>query len=68
MKENCRKFSKPCSGNDIYKLMKLLIENNNINNNVNIPEKIFDKDSPSKTFLKSVEKYFMKTASKLFCW
>jgi processive 1,2-diacylglycerol beta-glucosyltransferase len=68
MKENCRKFSKPHSGNDIYKLIKLLIENNNINNNVKIPEKIFEKDSPSKTFLKSVEKYFMKTASKLFCW
>ncbi|WML36577.1 glycosyltransferase [Clostridium sp. OS1-26] len=68
MKENCKKFSKPCSGNDIYKLMRLLIENNNINNNVKISEKIFEKDSPSKTFLKSVEKYFMKTASKLFCW
>lgn len=67
MKENCKKFSKPCSGNDIYKLMKLLIENNNINNNVKIPEKVFEKDSPSKAFLKSVEKYFMKTASKLFC-
>lgn len=68
MKENCKKFAKPCSGNNIYKLIRLLIENNDINNNIKIPEKVFEKDSPSKTFFKSVEKYFLKTASKLFCW
>lgn len=67
MKENCREFSKPCSGNDIYRLGKLLIENNTINKNIKTPEKVFEKDSSGKTFLKSVEKYFMKTANKLFC-
>lgn len=67
MKENCREFSKPCSGNDIYRLGKLLIENNTINKNIKTPKKVFEKDSSGKTFLKSVEKYFMKTANKLFC-
>lgn len=64
MRENCEKFSKPYSGNDIYKLMKTLIENNNMKTT----KKNFTKDNSSKTLLKSVEKYFMKTASKLFCW
>jgi processive 1,2-diacylglycerol beta-glucosyltransferase len=68
MKENCVNFSKPCAGNDIYKLIELLVNNNKIDTNIKTHEKIFEKDSASKTFLKSVEKYFMKTATKLFCW
>ncbi|WP_411682525.1 MGDG synthase family glycosyltransferase [Clostridium thailandense] len=67
MRINCENFSKPNAGNDIYKLIKMLIENNRINNDIETSEKIFQKDSTSKTFFKSVERYFMKTASKLFC-
>lgn len=67
MKENCKNFSKPDSGNDIYKLIKKLVENTKTNTNAKVPKQTFEKDSTSKAFLKSVEKYFMKTASKLFC-
>ncbi len=66
MRENCSKFAKPESGNNIVKLIDFLIRNRNINNNIEICEKDPEKDNNIKTFLKSVEDYFMKTASKIF--
>ena len=66
MQENCTKFSKPHSVCDIFKLINILIHDRNSKNKIRTSEKVFQKDTVSKTFFKSVEEYFLKTASKIF--
>ncbi|MBC2579888.1 MGDG synthase family glycosyltransferase [Clostridium sp. DJ247] len=66
MRENCSKFSKPYSGNDIFNLIDNLIQKNKANCSINNNNKVLHKNNPSKTLFKSVERYFAKTASKLF--
>lgn len=66
MRENCAKFSKPHSVCDIYKLINMLINNKNAQDEIKTSEKIFQKDDSNKNFLKSVEEYFIKTANKIF--
>lgn len=65
IKENCIKFSKPNSGDDIVKLIESLIQNNNINSIKNF-KKTLVKSNDKRTFFKSVEQYFIKTANKIF--
>lgn len=65
MRKNCERFSKPYSGDDILKLIKSLIDNRKIKTKIKLNEKNHEKDS-LKTFFKTVEEYFMKTASKIF--
>lgn len=66
IRENCINFSKPHSANDIFKLMQLLVHENNIDSKVKTSEKVFKKIHTDKNFFKSVEEYFIKTASKIF--
>lgn len=66
MKDNCEKFAKPNSGNDIVKLIKYLMHNKPNKITVETPNKNPSKDNSVKTFFKSVENYFIKTASKIF--
>lgn len=66
MRKNCIKFSKPYSANNIFKLMELLIHENNIDNNIKTSEKVFKKIHADKNFFKLVEEYFIKTANKIF--
>ncbi|AKA71068.1 MGDG synthase family glycosyltransferase [Clostridium scatologenes] len=65
MKSNCSKFSKPDSGDRIVELIKYLIKNKSISSLKNF-DKDYEKDNNIKTFFKSVEEYFMKTAIKIF--
>ncbi len=65
MRENCNNFSKPDSGNKIVQLIEFLLKNKNITS-LKTFEKDYEKDNNIKTFFKSVEDYFMKTAIKIF--
>ncbi|NMM61570.1 UDP-N-acetylglucosamine--LPS N-acetylglucosamine transferase [Clostridium sp. P21] len=65
MKANCSKFSKPDSGYKIVELIEYLIKSNNVTGLKNF-DKDYYKDNNLKTFFKSVEEYFMKTAIKIF--
>ncbi|EJO5346201.1 UDP-N-acetylglucosamine--LPS N-acetylglucosamine transferase [Clostridium botulinum] len=64
MSLNCSKFSKPNSGNDIYNLLKFLVnikKNNSIKNNNYMSDDIINKN---KNLFKFIEKCFIKTAEK----
>ncbi|OAA86686.1 MGDG synthase family glycosyltransferase [Clostridium ljungdahlii] len=65
MVENCSKFSKPYAGNDIFNLINWLVQNKSNKSSFTEEDKIYEKNNP-KTFFKSAEKYFLKTALKLF--
>lgn len=66
MRENCTKFSKPDSASDIFRLINILIYDQNFKNNTIPSEKVFEKDNDNKNFLKFIEEYFIKTANKIF--
>ncbi|KOR26278.1 MGDG synthase family glycosyltransferase [Clostridium sp. FAM 1755] len=65
MSLNCSKFAKPNSGNDIYNLLKYLI---NIRKNDSVKNKVYTSkhimNNKNKNLFKSIEKYFIKTAEK----
>ncbi len=65
MSLNCSKFAKPNSGNDIYNLLKFLI---NIRKNDSVKNKVYTSkhiiNNKNKNLFKSIEKYFIKTAEK----
>lgn len=65
MRENCTNFSKPDSGNKIVELIEFLLKNKTTTS-LKTFEKDYEKDNNIKTFFKSVENYFMKTAVKIF--
>jgi processive 1,2-diacylglycerol beta-glucosyltransferase len=65
MRENCNDFSKPDSGTKIVQLIESLLKSKNITS-LKTFEKDYEKDNNIKTFFKSVEDYFMKTAIKIF--
>ncbi|HBC95628.1 MAG TPA: UDP-N-acetylglucosamine--LPS N-acetylglucosamine transferase [Clostridium sp.] len=62
---NCSRFAKPYAVNDIFNLMNWLIENNLAKKNLTGNRIIHNKDN-IKTFFKSAEEHFVKTAQKLF--
>ncbi|MDW8800636.1 glycosyltransferase [Clostridium sp. A1-XYC3] len=66
MRKNFANFSKPYSASEIFKLMELLVKETDTSNKIKTSEKVFDKNSTDKNFFKSVEEYFMKTATKIF--
>jgi UDP-N-acetylglucosamine:LPS N-acetylglucosamine transferase len=66
MRENCTQFSKPHSLCDIYKLINMLVYDRDIKSNNRTSENFFEKDNCNKTFFKSIEEYFIKTANKIF--
>lgn len=66
MKDNCSKFSKPHSGEDIVKLIKYLIQNRSNGIVIKSPDKTPPKDNAVKSFFKAVENHVIKTASKIF--
>jgi len=69
MKSNCRHYSKPNSGEDIYNLICSLVhkkQNKEINTqNVNF-EKINSQKVKMKNFYKNIEKHFIKTAKNFY--
>lgn len=65
---NCKKYSRPNSGQNIYKLIKILTQNTNNHRNsmssIVTPEKSTKQNI--KDLFKFIEIYFYKTAEKLF--
>ncbi|WP_251861581.1 glycosyltransferase [Clostridium sp. Marseille-Q2269] len=65
MRLNCQQFAKPNSGDNIYNLLKFLMnmkKNNSNKNKIYVSNHVLS--NKNKNLFKSIEKYFLKTAEK----